>query len=242
MPCKQHQKISCSLISNSLVCVLWNNDPRINFTSSDNTRHPWTSILLVGWIRVEPWCSVDRLLHTPQYPVPNVASSISCVIRGKSLKAFSDRDANRKQRALADQAQKIAKSYNSPQYQSAADNLRIPYWDWAETPNLPDVVTTPNISITVPSGPIIVKNPLYEYKFLNFPLNETLFPGDKDARLSTYPVTVRQPNSDGVSQNGEVSSELSGRPLRKNTVSWTLLHSPNALAADVLRATVRCLC
>ena len=120
---------------------------------------------------------------------------------------------------MADQAQKIAKSYSSPLYQKAADNLRMPYWDWAQTPRLPEVVTTPTITIATPSGPTTVKNPLYEYKFLNFPLNETLFPGDMDARLSTYSTTVRQPTSEGVSQNSAVSDDLARRPLRKNIVS-----------------------
>ena len=108
------------------------------------------------------------------------------------------------------------------QYQTAADNLRLPYWDWAEIQALPDVVTTPNISITTPSGSTTVKNPLYEYRFLNFPLNETLFPSDKDAKLSTYPVTVRVPDNDGVSDNDAVDSTLASQPLRKNTVSENL--------------------
>jgi tyrosinase len=148
-----------------------------------------------------------------------MASSISCVIRGKYSPIISNHKTNKTQRVLADHAQKIAQDYNLPLYQNAADNLRMPYWDWAEIPSLPDVVTTPTITITIPSGPTTVKNPLYEYTFQTFPLNETLFPGDKDARLSTYSRTVRQPDNDGVSQNGAASSDLAGRSLKKNTVS-----------------------
>ncbi|KAG9229730.1 common central domain of tyrosinase-domain-containing protein [Amylocarpus encephaloides] len=120
------------------------------------------------------------------------------------------------ERVLADQAQKIAKQYNTPEYQTAADNFRMPYWDWAEVPTMPDVITTPTLTIDTPSGPTTVTNPLYEYKFQQFPLNETWFPGDQDNKLSTYETTKRCP-VDGVSNNNQANKNLVGRGLKKNT-------------------------
>jgi hypothetical protein len=196
-----------------------NNRPRIICVALTESRHTWSTILLLGWVRVESRCPIDRLLHASQYPISDLASSVPCTIRSKSPRIVCYTLANKTQRVLADQAQKIAKGYNIPLYQSAADNLRMPYWDWAETPRLPEVVTTPNITIVVPSGQITIKNPLYEYQFLNFPLNETMFPADKDARLSTYSATVRQPTNDGLSQNSAASDDLARKPLRKNIVS-----------------------
>ncbi|KAL2406782.1 Polyphenol oxidase 1 [Exophiala dermatitidis] len=65
-------------------------------------------------------------------------------------------------------AQDIAATFPSSQrtdYQNAALSLRVPYWDWAINPALPDVVTQPQISINTPSGRKTVKNPLYSYVF-----------------------------------------------------------------------------
>jgi hypothetical protein len=41
----------------------------------------------------------------------------------------------------------------------------VPYWDWAVTPALPNVVTTPSISINTPDGFQEMDNPLYNYTF-----------------------------------------------------------------------------
>jgi tyrosinase len=55
-------------------------------------------------------------------------------------------------------------------YLSAAQNLRIPYWDWAmPAPNggntVPDVLVQPQISVNTPSGQQTINNPVYSYKF-----------------------------------------------------------------------------
>lgn len=86
-------------------------------------------------------------------------------------------------------------------YKVAADNFRIPYWDWASTPQMPDVVNAPKLKITTPSGAQSVDNPLLQYKFQNFPLDVKYFPSSsqqaRDWYLAAYSRTVRNPDSDG---------------------------------------------
>jgi tyrosinase len=58
--------------------------------------------------------------------------------------------------------QTIAQTYDSTTYQAAANNFRIPYWDWASIPAMPDVVSQQYVQITTPSGVKTVANPLYQ--------------------------------------------------------------------------------
>jgi tyrosinase len=62
--------------------------------------------------------------------------------------------------------QDIAKTYISTPlaaiYQDAADKFRIPYWDWASIPTMPDVVNQQSIQITTASGVQTVENPLFQ--------------------------------------------------------------------------------
>jgi tyrosinase len=51
-------------------------------------------------------------------------------------------------------------------YTSAASTLRIPYWDWAAHPSLPDATSHPTVRINTPNGIATVTNPLYAYTFL----------------------------------------------------------------------------
>jgi len=69
---------------------------------------------------------------------------------------------------LWDHAQIIARTYPFSQqddYIAAAATLRVPYWDWAAIPTLPDVVTTRTIAINTPGGFQELDNPLYNYTF-----------------------------------------------------------------------------
>ncbi|CZT01674.1 related to monophenol monooxygenase precursor (tyrosinase precursor) [Rhynchosporium agropyri] len=95
-------------------------------------------------------------------------------------------------------AQDLVKTYPPAQqasYQNAANNFRIPYWDWASTPTMPAVLNQPTVTITTGAGLKNVRNPLYRYNFHTFPLNATYFPTDSrkegDAWLAKYPYTVR---------------------------------------------------
>lgn len=83
---------------------------------------------------------------------------------------------------------------------------------------MPEAITLPTVKISTPSGQREVKNPNFEYRFLNFPLNDTWFPSTSDNLLSTYNSTKRSP-SDGVSNNGAANNNLAGAGLMKDTVS-----------------------
>ncbi|RAL63485.1 hypothetical protein DID88_003905 [Monilinia fructigena] len=107
---------------------------------------------------------------------------------------------------LASYAQSIAKTYISslyPAYQAAADNLRIPFWDWGVTPSMPSIVNVATVSIVLPSGATTeVNNPLFRYNFQNKPLNQQYFPpGDSDGMMQQYNWTVRDPDNLGNGQS-----------------------------------------
>lgn len=65
-------------------------------------------------------------------------------------------------------------------YVAAAQNFRIPYWDWAAVPPsgqsvLPaSVGGSPSVSVAGPYGTQTIANPLFSYQFK--PLNTTELP------------------------------------------------------------------
>jgi len=108
------------------------------------------------------------------------------------------------EQVIAGHAQTLAKTYPAATratYQAAADNVRLPFWDWAAIPQrFPDVLTWPTVQITTPTGVKNVTNPLYNYKFLSNPEPPEWFPaGDP---LGNCPTTVRCPD-----QNYTVSEQ-----------------------------------
>ena len=112
---------------------------------------------------------------------------------------------------MAEYAQTFAKSYNSPEWQAAADQLRMPFWDWASLPSrFPPVMKTPTIQITTPTGVQNVKNPLYRYQFLNHPEPAEWFPNDpsdSDYYLGSKPWTLRNPDQSD-NQRDEVTDQI----------------------------------
>jgi hypothetical protein len=127
------------------------------------------------------------------------------------------------QQVLCQHAQTIAQQYEGgfkSTYLAAADNLRIPYWDWASVSSIPDIVNKPTVQINTPSGVQTVSNPLYQYKFQNFPLNPSWFPPNQDGDLNTYPETVRSPDyPGGPSDFSNANYSLSIDNLKSRTVS-----------------------
>ncbi|KUJ20310.1 Di-copper centre-containing protein [Mollisia scopiformis] len=95
-----------------------------------------------------------------------------------------------------------------PTWQVAADQFRIPYWDWASSPNMPDVVSQPTVQITNSAGRNqTVTNPLYQYSFQNMPMNQTWFPTNAgDGWLANYPQTMRGVNTKGGPSNPALSN------------------------------------
>ncbi|ESZ97460.1 hypothetical protein SBOR_2149 [Sclerotinia borealis F-4128] len=136
------------------------------------------------------------------------------------------------QQILASHAQAIAKTYIStlyPAYQAAADNLRIPYWDWGATPNMPSIVNVETIPIVLPSGATAyVNNPLFRYNFQNLPLNQQQFPpGDGDGMMAQYNWTVRDPDNlgDGQSDYSAANTNLQNAGLGDQV--WTAVMKSN---------------
>lgn len=128
---------------------------------------------------------------------------------------------------LGEHAQEAAKAYNSSIWTKAADELRIPYWDWAAPPQLfPEVMTAPTVQITTPTGTKNVKNPLYRYEFLNVPEPLEWFPEDQgffDA-YQRQPCTLRWPDEETNTTHAEAINqqftvEGSQEQLRSQVVS-----------------------
>jgi hypothetical protein len=71
---------------------------------------------------------------------------------------------------LVAKAQEIALRYPQNEisrYQSAANTLRLPYWDWALSANLPPVVTSPTVQVRTPGNGTMetITNPLFDYDY-----------------------------------------------------------------------------
>jgi tyrosinase len=138
--------------------------------------------------------------------------------------------------------QAIASAYSgsaSHIYKRAADSFRIPYWDWASVPQMPDVVNAENLTVTTPSGVRNVRNPLLQYRFQKYPFDKKYFPSSKDiARdwyLASYPRTVRNPDADGSSSNFAHANEvLKNANLKGQVVSSPLFGSMEAIVVAIL--------
>ncbi|KAL1795189.1 hypothetical protein ACET3X_007005 [Alternaria dauci] len=78
-------------------------------------------------------------------------------------------------------------------YLAAADEFRIPYWDWAQgitTGPVPDIFTSPYLTVTdTDRTPVVVTNPLYAYTF--HPVPEGF-----DMKWRQMSNTVRWPEND----------------------------------------------
>ncbi|PQE08166.1 hypothetical protein CJF31_00008268 [Rutstroemia sp. NJR-2017a BVV2] len=157
---------------------------------------PWDGVDTVPGAPSTGYCTHGKFLNPLTTQLPNSSDSVF-----EHLDFPSALDPNLtlfQQQVLASHAQEIAKTYPStmyPTYQAAADQLRIPYWDWASDAEIPSVVSAQTVKITTPSGVQTVKNPLYQYNFQHVPLDPNTFPtGDYDGELATYNFTVRFPD------------------------------------------------
>ncbi|KAI9855691.1 MAG: hypothetical protein M1824_005924, partial [Vezdaea acicularis] len=112
------------------------------------------------------------------------------------------------EQVLSNYVSQIAETYpdsNRAQYQQAAVNFRIPYWDWAINATLPALVTEATVNINTPNGQQSVTNPLVSYIFN--PLSSSDFPPE-DGKIASYHKTVRYPDRNGNSQPGLINAQL----------------------------------
>lgn len=108
---------------------------------------------------------------------------------------------------LYEEAGRIATLYAGKMRQrmeSAASRFRIPYWDWAMTPErpwghvLPDSVTQSEIYVDGPRGVQKIANPLFAYRFN--PLVPLDFP-DAPVRLNAAALACPESVSRGLVQH-----------------------------------------
>ncbi|KAH6678140.1 hypothetical protein B0J14DRAFT_582032 [Halenospora varia] len=121
------------------------------------------------------------------------------------------------EQVLGTYIQDIAKQY-PPElrstYQAAADNFRIPYWDWASDYRVPPAITQPQIQVITPTGIQTITNPLYQYKFQGYFAQSALHSG--------LGQTVRNPDTvDGPSNYDKINALMSGEGATGK--SWTAL-------------------
>ncbi|KAI9878571.1 MAG: hypothetical protein M1830_000528 [Pleopsidium flavum] len=103
------------------------------------------------------------------------------------------------QQLLHAEAVAIAKKFTgsaAKKYQAAAEEVRIPYWDWASDDTqsrIPQAVSTVSLTVTKPGSKgtgtsTTIPNPLYQYRFTN--------PQPSNSGLGT--ITVRGGDADSV--------------------------------------------
>lgn len=112
------------------------------------------------------------------------------------------------EQVLQSHAVQIANKYTTSdkaQYQNAATNLRVPYWDWAANAVPPDeVIKKTSLSVTGPNGkPLTLNpNPLYGY---NFKGGADKFPSP----YSVWKKTLRHATNDTASAVNNVQELIS---------------------------------
>ncbi|KAK8053884.1 tyrosinase precursor [Apiospora saccharicola] len=121
---------------------------------------------------------------------------------------------------------------------AAAEKFRIPYWDWAGDYTLPASVMDPRVTVNGPHGQVDIPNPLYSYRWQQFPLNTDpeYFPKDDDKKdCWLWNETKRQPDGNGIDQFNIVNNNLASRNLKDVVVSF-LFHcvlSPLSVACSI---------
>ncbi|KAF2840525.1 Di-copper centre-containing protein [Patellaria atrata CBS 101060] len=126
------------------------------------------------------------------------------------------------EQVLQQKAKEIANALpagtNKDKYVAAANELRLPYWDWAIDPAggtvMPASMSTKTISVTYPNGTTAtIQNPLYTYNFN--PLRAADFPDPNNNMppFDEWKTTLRQPSSStasAVSNDAALEKELKG--------------------------------
>jgi tyrosinase len=123
---------------------------------------------------------------------------------------------------LSGNAIAIANSYpasNRAMYQAAAQNFRMPYWDWSTIYTLPPVMNSPYILINTRTGSTVLVNPLFQYTFPSG--SASRFPNDIISKVKT----VRTPDSNGNSQPDVINKGLLANKQMVHDAIYPLLSS-----------------
>lgn len=123
------------------------------------------------------------------------------------------------QQEVVKHAKKIAATYPPRyrgQYQRAADQLRVPFWDWASDQAVPPATVEARVRVNTPSGQSLrtteIENPLATYRFPRAVLNGQYGSWDVQRRPQIYhcPAPYSYPKS--------ADSNLRSRPYKQWTV------------------------
>ncbi|KAF2101347.1 Di-copper centre-containing protein [Rhizodiscina lignyota] len=123
---------------------------------------------------------------------------------------------------ISECAQSLAPRYPATiraDYVNAAKTLRLPYWDWASTPALPEFLQRATCTVRSPEGFRTIQNPLYQYKYPPWAHEGTDpdLPPPSNGSACSLPFTVRSPNKDFVSQPEVANSNLNKVNFRNHT-------------------------
>ncbi|KAI9790069.1 MAG: hypothetical protein M1816_005539 [Peltula sp. TS41687] len=123
---------------------------------------------------------------------------------------------------LYEEAVRIAKEFtgdDATKYEAAAQDVRIPYWDWAldeASSRIPAVLQQTSITVVKPgSGATQISNPLYHYRFLN-PQPLSLFES----------TTIRSPDANDI-----LAASFPSR--RESTYNFFALEDYNQFSSDL---------
>ncbi|KAK8116070.1 hypothetical protein PG984_012572, partial [Apiospora sp. TS-2023a] len=148
------------------------------------------------------------------------------------------------EQTLGDYVQTLASQYNdgSSSYKAAAEKFRIPYWDWAGDYTLPASVMDQRVTVNGPHGQVDIPNPLYSYRWQQFPLDTDpeYFPKDDDQKDCWFwNETKRQPDGNGIDQFNIVNNNLASRNLKDVVVSFHFhcVLSPLSIACSISRTS-----
>lgn len=107
----------------------------------------------------------------------------------------------------------------APTYRTAAKTLRVAYWDWAQTPALPEAISLETVTVNGPHGSLTMRNPLYSYYFNTFPFKSTYM---RHGKLSAQNHTTRCPTADMMQNTTAVNVGLGTSNLKAQVVGMTL--------------------
>lgn len=154
-----------------------------------------------------------------------MAPPVPCSVRGSSSQCPPPKAPKQEppnppfQQELVRHARRIAGTYPAryrESYRQAADQLRVPFWDWASDQTVPAATVAARVTVNTPSGQALrsteIENPLATYRFPRNVLNGQFGTWDSQRRPQIYhcPAPYSYPNS--------ANSNLRSRPYKQWTV------------------------
>lgn len=104
---------------------------------------------------------------------------------------------------------------DAPAYRTTAETLRVAYWDWAQTPVLPEALTLETVTVKSPNGSITMRNPLHSYHFHTFPFSSAYM---RHGVFSAQNHTTRCPTANTAENATAVNSGLATANLKAQVV------------------------